>query len=198
MELADCNSLATPTFLQVGSVQTSAICWVLNSDVFVRDPGEKLDFPQMRTDVDEGINRRRSMWPNLPGSPLNTDPDPSGCCPACSFRLPQRGESECCCHPHQPIPFAGHKSAPRPGSSGSGKMECDGLVLTNSGGAPSPHLASHHSPHTAQSSPSPHSIWYSRIQPPLPPPTPPRLLWILLLFPPLSFHQRCTLSCTLV
>lgn len=84
-------------------------------------------------------------------------------------RLLHRGKSECCCHPHRPIAFAGHKSAPRPGSSGRGKMECDGLVLTNSGGAPSPHLASHHSPHTAESSPPPHSIWSSRIEPPTPP-----------------------------
>lgn len=66
-------------------------------------------------------------------------------------RLLHRGKSECCCHPHRPIQFAGHKSAPRPGSSGRGKMECDGLVLTNSGGAPSPHLASHHSPRTPPS-----------------------------------------------
>lgn len=61
-----------------------------------------------------------------------------------------QGESKHCCHPGQPIQSVGHKSARRPSSFGSGKMECDGLVFTNSGGAPSLRQASHHSPHSAR------------------------------------------------
>lgn len=79
-----------------------------------------------------------------------------------------RGESKHCCHPSQPIQSVGHKSAWRPGSCGSGKMECDGLVFTNSGGAPLLRHAGHHSLHSTESSPSPHSIWLSHIKLSLP------------------------------
>lgn len=86
---------------------------------------------------------------------------------AASFTTHQ-GESEHCCHPSQPIQSVGHKSAWRPGSCGSGKMECDGLVFTNSRGAPLLRLASHHSVHSTESSSSPHSIWFSHIKQPPP------------------------------
>lgn len=116
-----------------------------------------------------------------------------------------QGESKHCCHPGQPIQSVGHKSARRPSSFGSGKMECDGLVFTNSGGAPSLRQASHHSTHSAEPSLSPHSIWFGRIEPPpLPISTPPsfyplrlptqtHLLCFSSCCPPLSFHQCCSL-----
>ena len=99
-----------------------------------------------------------------------------------------RGESEPGCHPSQPIQSTGHKSARRPGSCGSSKMECDGLVFTNSRGAPRPHHASHHSRPSTESSPSPHSIWFSHIKlcppdaarPPPPPHTSPSFMRLLL------------------
>lgn len=89
-----------------------------------------------------------------------------------AFYTTQQGESKHCCHPSQPIQSVGNKSAWRPGSCGSGKMECDGLVFTNSRGAPLLRHASHHSLHSTESSPSPHSIWFSHIKIPPPPDTP--------------------------
>lgn len=119
---------------------------------------------------------------------------------------PER-ESEPCCHPSEPIQCARHKSARRLGSSGSGKMECDGLVFTNSRGAPLLRQASHHSPHSIESSSSSHSIcfFHMRLNPPAPPKHPPRFiagsspakaypLYVSSSCPPLSSHQRFRLT----
>lgn len=81
-----------------------------------------------------------------------------------AFYTTHQGESKHCCHPSQPIQTVGHKSAWRPGSCGSRKMECDGLVFTNSRGAPLLRHASHPSLHSTESSLSPHSIWFSHIK----------------------------------
>ncbi|MED6250459.1 hypothetical protein ATANTOWER_011975 [Ataeniobius toweri] len=43
-------------------------------------------------------------------------------------------------------------------------MECDGLVFTNSRGAPLLRHVSHHSLHSTKSFPSPYSIWLNHIK----------------------------------
>lgn len=114
---------------------------------------------------------------------------------------PHRGESEHCCHPSQPIRSTGHKSAWRPGSSGSGKMECDGLVFTNSRGAPILHHASHHSLRSRVLAFSPQHLVQSHQVTPFPDSslaaphtTQAHPLCFSSFCPPLSSHQHCCLT----